>query len=187
LEDTIYINQVLEGNTAQFAVLVDRYKDFAYTIALRVTKNAEDAEEVAQDSFLKAFQQLENFQGSSKFSTWLYTIVFRSAISKTRKNSLETSDAETHVVENSYVEHSTPLDELSKAEQSEFVKSAINRLPEMDGLIISLYYIEESSISEIEEITGWTETNVKVKLHRARKKLHKELEVLLKHEIESIR
>jgi RNA polymerase sigma factor (sigma-70 family) len=187
LEDALYINQVLEGNTAQFAVLVERYKDFAYTIALRITKNAEDAEEVSQDSFLKAFQQLDSFHGSSKFSTWLYTIVFRTAISKTRKNVLETADTDSFVVENKHVEHNTPLDELSKADQSAFVKSAIERLPEMDGLIISLYYIEESSISEIEEITGWTESNVKVKLHRARKKLQKELEVLLKHEIESIR
>ncbi|MBL4703837.1 MAG: sigma-70 family RNA polymerase sigma factor [Flavobacteriales bacterium] len=187
MEDNIYINQVLDGNTDQFAVLVERYKDFAYTIALRITKNVEDAEEVAQDAFLKAFQQLENFHGSAKFSTWLYTIVFRTAISKTRKKGLETYDVEEHVVENAYYSNETPLDELSKVDQRNYVRAAIDRLSEMDGLIISLYYIEESTISEIEEITGWSESNVKVKLHRARKRLHKELEVLLKHEIESIK
>ena len=86
--DQIYIDKVRAGDSSAFSYLVDNYKDMAYTIALKIVRNAEDAEEVAQDSFIKAFQQINTFQGKSKFSTWLYTIVYRTAISKTRKKKL---------------------------------------------------------------------------------------------------
>lgn len=187
MEDNIYINQVLEGNTAQFAVLVDRYKDFVYTIALRICRSSEDAEEIAQDTFLKAFQQLDGFRGSSKFSTWLYTIAYRTAISKTRKKQLDTTNVDDFVSENLAPDAHTPLDEMSLGDQRKYVKEAIDRLPEIDGLIISLYYIEECNIVEIQSITDLSESNVKVKLHRARKKLQNELKAILGQEIESFR
>ena len=86
--DQIYIDKILQGDSNAYAYLIDKYKNMAYTIAIKIVKNTEDAEEVAQDSFLKAFQKLETFKGDSKFSTWLYTIIYRNAISKTKPASI---------------------------------------------------------------------------------------------------
>jgi len=84
-EDQVYINKVKNGDPASFAYLVDRYKNMAYTIALRILRNVEDAEDAAQESFVKAYQQLHQFESKSKFSTWLYTIVYRVSVSKLKE------------------------------------------------------------------------------------------------------
>ena len=99
-KDQICIEKILQGDTSSFSFLVESYKDMAYTIAMKIVRNAEDAEEVAQDSFVKAYQQLQSFKGNSKFSTWLYTIVYRTAISKIRKKKLEVTDIDDYVIEN---------------------------------------------------------------------------------------
>ena len=98
-KDQFYIDKVLQGNTSSYNYLVNNYKDMVYTIAIKIVRNREDAEEVAQDSFIKAFQKLNSFKGESKFSTWLYTIVYRTAISKIRKNNIETTDIDEFVME----------------------------------------------------------------------------------------
>lgn len=188
MEDQIYITQVLEGRTEAFSVLVDRYKDLAYTIALRVARNTEDAEEIAQDGFLKAYNQLHTFKGSAKFSTWLYAIVYRTAISKMRKKKLDVVDVDDYVFEQQgSVTEAPQLEELTAEERKRYISQALKRLPELDALLISLYYIHERSIDEIQEITRLTESNVKVKLHRGRKQLYNELSQLLNHEMETIR
>lgn len=186
-KDQVHITKVLQGDTASFSYLVDNYKDMAYTIALKIVKNTDDAEEVAQDSFVKAYQQLQTFKGNSKFSTWLYTIVYRTAISKIRKKKIETTDIDSYVIDNHAVDFSFPqLYELKAEEQKKYVKYAINTLPELDALLITLYYLNENTYDEIMEITGLTQTNIKVRLFRARKKLYEELSKVLKHELKSI-
>ena len=87
-EDQVYIDKIKEGDSASYGFLVNRYKDMAFTIALRIMRNAEDAEEVAQDGFVKAYQQLHRFEGKSKFSTWLFTIIYRTAITNFGSGSL---------------------------------------------------------------------------------------------------
>ncbi|PCJ83508.1 MAG: RNA polymerase subunit sigma-24 [Flavobacteriales bacterium] len=186
-EDSVYIEKVMQGDTAAFAKLVDRYKDLAYTIALRIVRSSEDAEEVAQDSFLKAYQNLNAFKGTSRFSTWLYTIVYNTAVSKTRKKQLEMAPVDDELIENYTPDLSaSPLDELKGDEQKKYVKAAIDRLPKTEALLITLYYLDECTVEEIYEITGLSVSNIKVKLHRARKKLHLELKRLLEHELEMI-
>ena len=81
----IVINKVVNGDELAYRYIIDRYKNFVFNIAFKVLRNHEDAEEVAQDSFLKAYKALEDFKGDCKFSTWLYRIVFNTAVSKTRK------------------------------------------------------------------------------------------------------
>ncbi len=92
--DQIYIDKVLAGDTNAFAYLINKYKNMTYTIAIKIVKSHEDAEEVAQDSFLKAYEKLNTFKGNAKFSTWLYTIVYRNAITKIRKKKVTTTDIE---------------------------------------------------------------------------------------------
>ena len=185
--DQIYIDKVLGGDSNAFAWLVDKYKNLAYTVALKIVRNNEDAEEIAQDSFVKAYTQLHTFKGESKFSTWLYTIVYRNSITKIRKKKITTTNIDAYVIENQKSDYDFPqIEAIKNKEQKEYVAKAIDRLPETDALLITLFYLNESSVEEIEEITGLTKTNVKVKLFRARKKLLNELSLLLKHELKEI-
>ena len=185
--DQIYIDRVLQGDTNAFAYLIDKYKNMAYTISIKIVKNHEDAEEIAQDSFLKAYQKLEFFKGESKFSTWLYTIVYRNAISKVRKKNIETTDIDAFVLENHSTDTDFPqMEAIKNGEQKKYVAKAISNLKEMDALLITLFYLNENSVEEMEEITGLTKTNIKLKLFRARKKLFNELSLLLKDELKMI-
>ncbi len=185
--DQIYIDKVLQGDTNAFAYLINKYKNMVYTIAIKIVKSHEDAEEVAQDSFLKAYEKLDSFKGNSKFSTWLYTIVYRNSITKIRKKKVATSDIDEYVIDN-YSEGSEfpQLEAIKNGEQQKYVREAIGRLPEKDALLITLFYMNESSIEEIEQITNLTQSNIKVKLFRARKKLNTELSFLLKEEVKTI-
>lgn len=185
IDDNIYIQRVLDGETSSFTYLVNNYKDMVFTVCFRILRQREDAEDVAQTVFLKAFNNLHSFKGTSKFSTWLYTIAYRSAISKTQLKKIDTVNEDYHL-ENATDELSPQLEELKDQEQQLYVQKAIESLPEIDGVIITLFYIEESSIQEIVVITGLSEANVKVKLHRSRKQLKIKLEQLLQQELKSI-
>ena len=88
-DEQVYITRVREGDPSAYAVLVDKYKVLAYSIALKVLGNEEEAQDVAQEGFIKAYQQLHQFEGKAKFSTWLYTIVYRTAIAKRRETKVK--------------------------------------------------------------------------------------------------
>ncbi|MGI9530328.1 RNA polymerase sigma factor [Lutimonas sp.] len=185
--DQKYIDRVLQGDTNAFAYLINKYKDMSYTLAIKIVKSHEDAEEVAQDSFLKAYEKLNTFKGNAKFSTWLYTIVYRNAISKIRKKKVTTSDIDDYVIDNHHEGADFPqLESLKNEEQQKYVREAVNMLPEKDALLITLFYMNDNSIEEIEEITGLSQSNIKVKLFRARKKLNQSLSGLLKEELKTI-
>src|SRR5437868_14430313 len=87
--DNEVITQVLKGDHQAYAVLVNRYQNYVFTLTLRMIRSREDAEEVAQDVFIKAYKYLADFKGASKFSTWLYTIVNNTCITFLRKKKLE--------------------------------------------------------------------------------------------------
>ena len=88
--DIALINAVLAGNINQYALLVKRHQKFVFTLAMRFAKNREDAEEVAQDCFIKAYKALGTFKQTSKFSTWLYSITYTTAMTFLRKKRLDT-------------------------------------------------------------------------------------------------
>jgi len=183
-EDSFYINKVLSGNLPAYAILVEKHKNLAYTLAFRIAKNHEDAEEIAQDSFLKAYNSLSTFKQEAKFSTWLYKIVFNTAISRARKKqilnvSIEESLPGTVVQEDQV----SSLDNLHKKERKKIIASAIARLKEEESAVMTLYYLNENSLKEIEDITGLSNSNIKILLHRGRKKLFMELKKILKEEI----
>lgn len=185
--DQSYIERVRNGDSNAFAFLINRYKSMTYTLAIRIVKSHEDAEEVAMDSFLKAYQKIDSFKGESKFSTWLYTIVYREAITKVRKKRIDTTDVDDFVKDNYSEDQDFPqLETLKEEEQKKYVRQAVDRLPEKDALIITLFYLNENSIEEIQQITDLSESNVKVKLFRARKKLKTELAELLNEELNTI-
>jgi len=180
LDDNHYIDRVLGGDVSAYAILVAKHKNLVFSIALKILNNREDAEEIAQDCFLKAFHALKTFEKKSKFSAWLYRIVYNAAISKTRKKRLELVPMDNYVIHN-YTEDdvSGSIDEVDPEEQKVMVERAMERLTDDENLLITLFYKGDNSIEDISNITGLSMSNVKVRLHRIRKKLHDELAVMM--------
>jgi RNA polymerase sigma factor (sigma-70 family) len=179
LDDNETIEKVLNGDVSAYASLVEKHKNLVFSIVLKIVNNREDAEEIAQDTFLKAYQSLKTFERKSKFSTWLYRIAYNSAISKTRKKRIEMVAIEESVITNySPDEVSRNMGEQEENDRQLILEKALRQLPEEDNLLITLFYKNENSVDDISEITGLSVSNVKVRLHRIRKKLYEEMQVL---------
>jgi len=186
-EDSYYIKSVLNGNLASYAVLVEKYKSLAFTLAFRIAKNHEDAEEIAQDSFLKAYNSLKSFKKESKFSTWLYKIIYNTAISRFRKKHVDSFSLDDSPVQETIHEGSDDgLNIMHLKERKKIISQAISKLKENEGVVMTLFYMSENNTKEIEEITGFTNSNIKILLHRGRNSLLFELKKILKEEIVDI-
>lgn len=186
-EEIKWITAAQKGNRLAFRRLVEKYQNYVFTIAMRVLKRREVAEEVAQDVFLKVFNTLDSFEGKSKFSTWLYTITYRSAIDVARKKQLHTQTLEDERTRNWKDDfHEDGLQRVSRQDLQHYLKDAIDQLDPPDAAIITLYYLQEKLVKEIAEITGLTETNIKTKLYRLRDRLRDTLKQQLGAEIEDI-
>jgi len=184
-EDSFYIEEVLKGNSKAYGPLVEKHKGMVYTICFKIVRKAEEAEELAQDTFIKAFDKLEKFRGESKFSTWLYRIAYNAAISMTRKRRLEVHALDDFVISNySEDEARENLDLVDPEEQQKTLQNALQNLSDDDYLIINLFYLKELAVADISSITGLSSANVKVKLHRIRKKLYVQMQdELIKSEL----
>jgi len=182
-QDNIYIQSVLNGDREAFAFLVDKYQSMVFTLALRISKNREEAEEISQDTFIKAYQSLKSFQGKAKFSSWLYRIVYNTGISHLRKQDQGRIYLdETDIPETLYTDSKRNHESLSRTEREKYLELALDSLKEDERMFIILYYYEERDLNEIAQIAGITKTNTKVKLFRARKKMLLVLEGYLKEE-----
>lgn len=179
-----YLEKAIRGERVGLEYLVNAYQDMAYTVAIRIVQYSEDAEEVVQDSFLKAFHHLDRFKRASKFSTWLYRIVYNTALAKIGAKQLPTtalSEATEQVA--SIQEEDTAWHSLINADRKKYVEMALDRLKEEDRLIITLHYIAEKSVSEITEILAMKSSAVKMRLLRGRKQLEALLRQLLNNEL----
>ena len=180
-DDIYYIDKVLKGEQSAYAFLVEKHKNLVFSIVLKVLNSREDAEEVAQDVFLKAYQSLGSFEMKSKFSTWLYRIAYNAAISKTRKKKVEFVSMDEHTITDYTTDEiNGDMHQKDPAEQQKILTKALSTLPEEDNLLITLYYKAENSIEDISGITGLSVSNVKVRLFRIRKKLYEEMNSMMK-------
>ena len=171
-KDQYQINQVLEGNTNAFSVLVDQYKDLVFTLALRMLKNREEAEEVSQDTFIKVFKSLEKFKGDSKFSTWIYKVTYNTCLDRLKKNKRQQQVVSIDEFTEKHVKTiDNALDNMVDEERLKAIQDCINLLPNDDGFLLTLYYFEEQSLAEISKVVGISANHVKVKLYRSRQKL----------------
>lgn len=182
--DQIIINKIIDGDTNAFSVLVEQYKDLVFTLALRMLKNREEAEEVAQDSFIKVYKSLHKFKGDSKFSTWIYKVTYNSCLDRIKKNKKHYND----VAIDEFTEHQVKtidnaLARLENKEREQAIQDCIAMLPNDDSFLLTLYYFEDQSLDEISKILELTPNNVKVKLFRNRKKLATILKQRLEPEI----
>ncbi|HEY6503615.1 MAG TPA: RNA polymerase sigma factor [Chitinophagaceae bacterium] len=186
--DNEIISKVLSGDQQAYATLVNRYQSYVFTLTLRFTKNREDAEEVAQDIFIKAYRALADFKGNSKFSTWLYTIVNNTCITFLRKKRLEIHSLDKEGV----FEVADSMDSGFRANMVEqkskvaMVNNAIGLLSPDDAEIITLFYKSEQSLEEIAQILGLETNTAKVRLHRARTRLKEKMEKHFSEEVKDI-
>lgn len=182
--DQYLIDRTLGGDSAAFGELVDRYQNFVFTIAIRILKHREEAEEVAQDSFIKAYESLSTFRGDSRFSTWLYRIVYHKALDRIKRNKRQQTYEIIEAITVNDPDHiENGLEAMLSEERRALINKCIKMLPGDDAAIISLYYFEEQSVKEIAQVTDMTEDNIKIKLYRSRKKLFSLLESYIKPEI----
>ena len=188
LGDNEIISKVLKGEQNAYAELVSRYQAYVFTLVLRMIKSREDAEEVAQDVFIKAYRSLADFRGESKFSTWLYTIANTTSITFLRKKKLEV-----HSLDNEKVfEVADSKDSGFRANLVEqksrvnMVNEAIAMLSPDDAEIITLFYKAEQNLEEIARILRLETNTVKVRLHRARARLKDKMEKNFSEEVKNI-
>jgi RNA polymerase sigma factor (sigma-70 family) len=186
--DTELIDKVLGGDKAAYADLMKRHQRFVFTLALRFTKNREDAEEIAQDCFIKAYRSLNTFRNTSKFSTWLYSIVYTTAMTFLRKKRLDIQSIDTEAGLLNIENHVSDLnsDEVEHKSKMVFVNRAIDQLLPDDAAVITLFYQGEQSLDEIGKALGMETNTVKVKLHRARHRLKEKIENILHHEVREL-
>lgn len=188
LTDIELIQRTLKGDQQAYALLVKQYQRYVFTLALRFTKTREDAEEVAQDSFIKVYKALSTFKQESKFSTWLYTIVYTTAMTSLRKRNTNTIalDDEDNFIQ---VENSNLVTDVNSAEnrsRSFYLNQAISQLSADDAAVLTLFYHAEQSLEEIALIMDIETNGVKIKLFRARRRLKEKLERNLKHEVKEL-
>ncbi len=170
--DQYYIDRIIQGDTQQFGVLVNRYKNLVFTLAIRMIKNREEAEEVAQDSFVKIFTHLGKFKGTAKFSTWVYKVTYNNCLDfiKARKRTfteLNVNDYEDFQI----ADLDNALTQLEEAERNSKILDCINALNPEEAFLLTLHYYEDHSLKEISSVMDISLSNVKVKLHRGRKHL----------------
>lgn len=188
LPDIDIISSVLQGNQNAYAELVQRYQNFVFTIVLRYVKSREDAEEVSQDVFIKAYRSLANFKGASKFSTWLYTICTTTCITFLRKKKLDVHSLDNEkvfeVADN--VDSGMSANQIEQKSKINMVHEAIKMLHPDDAQIITLFYKGEQTLEEIAHILGKEPNTVKVQLHRARTRLKEKMQKYFSAEVKDI-
>jgi len=184
LNDQHYIDKVLQGETNAFAVLVDRYKDMIFTLGLKMVKNREEAEEVAQDTFIKIYNSLTKFKGESKFSTWIYKIAYNTCLDRLKKSkkddlNISIDEFSSHLIKTM----DNALSALEDKERKQAIQNCLNLLPREDNFLLTLFYFEDQNLEEIGKVMNINANNVKVKLFRSRQKLATILKKQLEPEI----
>lgn len=178
--DEELVERVNRGDRRAFQVLVDRHKRMVFNIAWRMLRNREDAEDAAQEAFLRAFRSIRTFRGQAKFSSWLYQITVNVGLS-----SKESAHAKQTFVElqeeadgtDPYLRDGdmSPEDIVAQGDFGERIRALVGTLPPIYRAVITLYYLEERSYREVAEILKIPVGTVKTHLYRAKGLLRKRI------------
>jgi RNA polymerase sigma factor (sigma-70 family) len=182
--DNSIIERILAGDKSGYRDLANRHKDYAFTVAYKIAGTREDAEEIAQDAFIQAFQALPTFNNEAKFTTWFYRIVFNAALMFKRKNRIQTDDIQTS--QTAQFASADADNSLKIKEQRVYIQKALNHLSPDDVTVITLFYLKEHSLEEIAQIVDSSAETIKVKLCRARKRLAEEMKKILGNEVKTL-
>lgn len=191
MNDTNKIKQIVtkvkSGDIDAFRLLVEKHQHLAFTIAFNIVKNRQDAEEVVQDSFVKVFNKISQFKEESKFSSWLFKIVYNTSLSYIRKKQLDTFTLEQddYTIEYGIDSHSG-WDQMVLEDQQKYIHKALDNLAEQDKLVLTLFYLADESLADIAKITNEKQGTIKARLHRARKKVYNQLNGLLRNELKEL-
>jgi RNA polymerase sigma factor (sigma-70 family) len=177
--DSELVKKAVTGDTEALSQLIDKYRDSSYNLAISIVKNKESAKDITQESFLKVLENIHCFKNESKFSTWLYRIVYNKSLQYIKTNKIIFTDINSVKTDMYTGETSSDTNEYINVK----LYKAIEKLEDNERNIVLLFYIGEKSIREINNITGLSISNIKVILHRARKKLNESL----KYDYEKIR
>jgi len=188
-DETQMIAAILGGDTQQYHELIRPYERSVYMMALSFTKNEADAEDVAQEAFLKAYRNLASFRSEAKFSTWLVSIALNEARSRLRRQSnMPTDSLDETPEEGGHISpamlrdwREVPSEALERKEVRAVLQQAIAGLPEIYKSVFLLRDVEDLTISETAAALSISTATVKVRLHRARMMLQKQLAPQLKH------
>lgn len=186
MEERKWIDQILAGDTQSFSCLIAKYEKMAYTLAFRLMGNKEEAEEVTQDAFIKVYGALDTFKFESKFSTWLYRIVYRTALTALRQQKIFTDYDEARPEELTEDEMDSASSLLERNDRREIISNVLKMLSSDEAMLLTLFYLEECSIEDIRQITDLTVSNIKVKLFRARKHFYEKLQQIMRTETMSL-
>lgn len=172
-EELQIIQHICEGETNLFSIFLHRYSGVVYSLIIRIVSSKEDAEELTQDVFLKAFKKLNTFQGKSSFKTWLYRIAYNTAISATRKIRHEVLYINEAIIDNISDENvDTLFDKDENEDLLNKLQVVLKKLNTEEIMLITLYYSKEEKINDIASIMSLSADNIKTKLYRLRKKLY---------------
>jgi len=180
-----YIKRVTGGDAEAFRFLIRKYQHMAFTVAMSVVKDEYIAEEVTQEAFIKAFENLKKFRFQSKFSTWLYRIVVNLAFRQLKKLKSQ-EDNYFNAANDGFTDEPDGFDRLNKIDRTYYINKVLEVLSPKESLALRLFYLDENSIEEVNDITGWSKSNTKVILHRARKNFYTALSELLQREMKTI-
>lgn len=178
LTDEQIIESIKKGNKADFALLVERYKNKGFSLLRRMLKNEMDAEEALQDSFMKVYNSLDSFRFESMFSTWFYKITYNTALTalagKKRQIEKEMSSIDDHFDIGEEDHQIYAESENAKL----YIHKLVDKLPPRNALVVILFYIDDMSLKDISEVLDISLVNTKVLLHRSRNSLR---DLILKH------
>jgi RNA polymerase sigma-70 factor (ECF subfamily) len=183
--DEAYIKKVIQGDVDAFRYFIGKYQHMAFTVAISVVKDEFTAEEVVQDAFMKAFENLKQFKFQSKFSTWFYRIVVNIAFKYQKKKKINCTEYE-NIPEADGIQEQGAFKSLTNEDQTYYINLALKNIAPNEALALRLFYLEEHCIEELCDITGWSISNTKVILHRARKHFYGAIKALLKEETSMI-
>ncbi|NDV17079.1 sigma-70 family RNA polymerase sigma factor [Muricauda sp. TY007] len=178
------ISEIRKGNARAFSDLVDSYKDLVFTLSIRMLGNREEAEEVSQDVFIKVYKSLPTFKGDSKLSTWMYRIAYNTCLDRIRKIKKKRTHTDLeHIDQIAYADLDTAFQKMVETERSELINKCLSQLSAEDAGVLTLFYLEEKNLQEMEKATNLPVNTLKVRLFRARKRLASIMEKNVKKEI----
>jgi RNA polymerase sigma-70 factor, ECF subfamily len=189
LDDHSLVQACRAGQTEAFGVLVERYQERLYPTVLRLCGCSEDAEDILQDAFVRAFEKLAQFQGESSFYTWVYRIAVNLALTSYRKRRVRALSPSRNG--RGATPHSEPIDDSSEAdptiglersERERIVADALDQLGAEQRAIVVLKDFDGHRYEEISAILNIPVGTVRSRLHRARNELRDRLRILLEHE-----